>query len=53
MAEDFYATVSYTVIRADTTGRVRPQINYPEGIPLRNRSFSPSTLRYYVSQIEQ
>ncbi len=53
MAEDFYATVSYAVIRADTTGRVRPEIIYPEGIPLRNRFFSPSTLRYYVSQIEQ
>ncbi len=52
-AEDFYATVSYAVIRADTTGRVRPEIIYPEGISLRNRSFSPSTLRYYVRLIEQ
>ena len=52
-AEDFYATVSYTVIRSDTTGRVRPQINYPEGIPLHPTSVSPSTLRYYVRLIEQ
>ncbi len=52
-AEDFYATVSYAVIRADTTGRVRPEIIYPGGISLRNPGFSPSTLRYYVRLIEQ
>ena len=52
-AEDFYATVSYSVIRSDTTGRVRPEINYPRGIALRNTDYSPSTLRYYVHLDEQ
>ena len=52
-AEDFYATVSYAVIRADTTGRVRPEIIWPGGISFNNTGFSPSTLRYYVRQIEQ
>lgn len=52
-AEDFLATVSYNVIRADTTGRVRPRINFPAGVSLLNVDISPSTLRYYERLVEQ
>lgn len=51
-APDFFATVSYEAIRADTTGRVRPVIHQPE-LSLRNVKTSPSTVQYYESLIEQ
>jgi hypothetical protein len=46
-AQDFYATVSYDTIRQDTTGRVRPNLNLPEDIDLRDVEMQPSSLRYY------
>ncbi len=52
VAPDFYATVSYNVIRTDTTGRVRPEIFPPEELSIRSLSWSPTSLRYYVSLIE-
>lgn len=52
VAPDFYATVSYNVIRTDTTGRVRPEIHLPTALSIRNETIFPSSLRYYVSLIE-
>ena len=52
-ARDFYATVPYTVMRADTTGYVRPRIHQPSELWLRNVEYFPSTLRYYERLIEE
>ena len=52
VAPDFYATVSYNMIRTDTTGRVRPEIHLPTELSIRNLAWTPSSLRYYVSLIE-
>lgn len=46
-AMDFFATVSFDEIRADTTGRVRPHIHLPNDIVLLDVELIPSTLRYY------
>jgi hypothetical protein len=43
----FTATVSYDVIRSDTTGRVRPILNLPPTLMLREVYAEPATLRYY------
>ena len=51
-APDFFATVSYEAILADTTGRVQPEIHQPELLLHSVESF-PSALRYYESLIEQ
>ncbi len=47
MASDFFATVPYEAIRADTTGRVRPIIHLPDGIAVRDVVIIPPALRYY------
>lgn len=47
VAPDFFATVPYEVIRADTTGRVRPIMHLPDGIALRDVVVIPPALRYY------
>ncbi|MDQ7039506.1 MAG: hypothetical protein Q9M35_01015 [Rhodothermus sp.] len=47
VAPDFFATVPYEVIRADTTGRVRPLIHLPEGLLIRDVVVIPPALRYY------
>ena len=52
-AEDFFATVSYEDIRADTTGRVEPEIHFPEGVILKDVKVTPSTLRYYERLVDQ
>lgn len=44
---DFYATVSYDAILADTTGRIQPRLHLPANIILRDIEQVPSTLRYY------
>lgn len=44
---DFYATVSYNAILADTTGRIQPRLHLPGNIILRDIEQVPSTLRYY------
>lgn len=46
-ATDFFATVSYNAILADTTGRIRPSLSLPEGLILRDVEQIPPTLRYY------
>lgn len=46
-AMDFFATVSYEEIRQDTSGRIRPNLNFPDGIELRDVEMIPSTLGYY------
>ncbi|MEM1095626.1 MAG: hypothetical protein AAGJ10_13585 [Bacteroidota bacterium] len=47
-ANDFFATVSFDEIRRDTTGRVTPRVQYPEGILIRDPVIEPpATLRYY------
>lgn len=46
-APDFYATVSYDEIRADTTGRVKPELHVPDDLTLRDIQMTPSSLRYY------
>ena len=46
-AMDFFATVSYDEIRADTSGRIRPLLRYPDRIVLRDVEMIPETLGYY------
>lgn len=46
-AMDFFATVSFDEIRADTTGSIRPNIHLPEGLVLRDVEVDPPMLRYY------
>lgn len=46
-AMDFFATVSYEEIRQDTSGRVRPHLNFPDGIVLHDVEMIPQTLGYY------
>lgn len=46
-AMDFYATVSYDEIRSDTTGYVRPDLELPDDIVLRDVEVIPQRLGYY------
>ncbi|MFO8099850.1 MAG: YbbR-like domain-containing protein [Salinibacter sp.] len=48
-ASGFFATVSYSQIRSDTTGYVEPQIQVPSGLEIRDPEPVPSRLRYYTS----
>lgn len=52
-APDFFATVTYEQIRADTTGRVRPEVQTPEGIVIEDIEKIPPTLRYYNVLVEE
>lgn len=45
---DFFATVSYDQIRADTTGYVRPDLNLPDDLIIRDPEMIPSRLQYYT-----
>ncbi len=47
-AEGFFATVSYDALRADTTGRVRPELVLPAGLDIRDVRMTPPALRYYT-----
>lgn len=52
-ARDFFAIVSYDDIRADTTGRVVPTVDYPPDLLIRQvEILPPSTLRYYERLVE-
>lgn len=51
-AEDFFATVPFDEIRADTTGSVRPRLHLPENLLLREVVFEPALLRYYNVLVE-
>lgn len=46
-AADFFATVSYDQIRADTAGRVRPVLHQPANLEIRDVKITPPTLQYY------
>lgn len=46
-APDFFATVSYDEIRADTTGRIRPRIHLPSDVVLLDVDYFPQTLNYF------
>ena len=46
-APDFFATVQYDQIRADTTGRVKPRLHPPANLTLRDVQWSPTSLRYF------
>ena len=50
---ELFATVSYDAIRADNTGRVRPELHVPPGLLLRDVEIEPSTLRYYTVLVEE
>lgn len=45
---EFFATVSYDQIRADTTGYVRPQLHLPSDLTIRDPEMIPSRLQYYT-----
>lgn len=47
-APDFFATISYDRIRADTTGYVRPALSLPDDIIIRDPEMIPSRLQYYT-----
>ena len=47
-APDFFATVSYDQIRSDTTGYVRPDLNLPADLIIRDPEIIPSRLQYYT-----
>lgn len=47
-APDFFATVSYDQIRRDTTGFVRPELNLPDDLIIRDPERIPPRLRYYT-----
>jgi hypothetical protein len=48
VAPDFFATISYDDIRADTSGRLVPNLETPVGLMVRDARMSPSSLRYYT-----
>lgn len=48
-AQDFFAMVPYDVIRADTTGRVTPQVQAPAYLNVRDVQVRPSYLDYYYN----
>jgi hypothetical protein len=50
---DFFATVSYEQIRADTTGRIRPEVHLPEDMVLRDVSVLPPVLGYYEVLVDE
>lgn len=47
-AEDFFAVVSYSQIRTDTTGYVRPRVHVPTDMMIRDPEPIPARLRYYT-----
>ncbi|RMF54141.1 MAG: hypothetical protein D6746_14850 [Bacteroidetes bacterium] len=52
-SEEFFATVPYDEIRADTTGRVRPRLHIPPDLVLRDVDYEPKTLRYFNVLLDQ
>lgn len=47
-AADFYASVSYSQIRSDTTGYVEPDVHVPSSLVIRDPEPMPRQLRYYT-----
>jgi len=51
-SSEFFATVSYSQIRSDTTGYVEPHIHVPSDLLIRDPEPVPPRLRYYTSLSE-
>lgn len=49
---EFFATVSYSQIRSDTTGYVTPRLHVPTDLLIRDPEAVPSRVRYYLSLSE-
>jgi hypothetical protein len=47
-SSEFFATVSYSQIRSDTTGYVEPRVHVPTDLEIRNPESIPPRLRYYT-----
>ena len=47
-SSEFFATVSYSQIRSDTTGYVEPRIHVPSDLVIRDPEPIPARLRYYT-----
>jgi len=47
-SSEFFATVSYSQIRSDTTGYVEPRIHVPTSLEIRDPEAIPPRLRYYT-----
>jgi hypothetical protein len=47
-SSEFFATVSYSQIRSDTTGYVEPRIHVPSELVIRDPEPVPPRLRYYT-----
>jgi len=47
-SSEFFATVSYSQIRSDTTGYVKPRIHVPSDLLIRDPESIPPRLRYYT-----
>jgi len=47
-SSEFFATVSYSQIRSDTTGFVEPRIHVPSNLVIRDPEPIPARLRYYT-----
>jgi len=47
-SSEFFATVSYSQIRSDTTGSVEPQIHVPSDLVIRNPEPIPPRVQYYT-----
>jgi len=47
-SSEFFATVSYSQIRSDTTGSVEPQIHVPSDLVIRNPESIPPRVQYYT-----
>jgi YbbR domain-containing protein len=46
--DSLYATVAYTDILADTTGRIEPRIHLPENLSIRGLTVETPRLQYYL-----
>lgn len=52
-SSEFFATVSYSQIRSDTTGYVEPQIHVPSDLVIRDPEPIPPRLQYYTFLSEE
>lgn len=52
-SSEFFATVSYSQIRSDTTGYVEPQIHVPSNLVIRDPEPIPPRLQYYTFLSEE
>lgn len=52
-ATDFYVSVPFEEIRADTTGMVYPHVHLPEGLAIRESRISPDAFGYFFNLPER